>query len=477
MNCPNCQYPLNGESECPGCSESIPSDYESFINSKTHLDNKFGFEPSFMPDKLFSFQKALVTWATRKGRAAIFADCGLGKTFMQLTWAENVARHTQGRVLVLTPLAVCFQTVSEGTKLGIEVIHRREGIEKSDRIIVTNYERLHYFHAEDFVGCVCDESSILKNADGVTRQAVTNFMRKLPYRQLDTATAAPNDYPELGTSSEALGYLGHQDMLNKFFRREKDFVKLFNSGGQGYEMRPYAEKHFWQWVVSWARALRKPSDLGFEDNGFILPELIERQHVVKASKPRGNLLFDIPAIGLAEQREDLRNTINERCELAASLINQHNQQAIAWGYLNAECDKLEKLISGCEQVAGKDSEERKEKVFREFIAGNIRVLVTKPEIGGLGLNFQNCGHQTFFPSHSYEQYYQCKRRSWRYGRKLSTTIDMITTDGQENVMKNLQRKSEQADKMFSKLVELMNEELNISKRKPFTQKLQVPSFL
>jgi superfamily II DNA or RNA helicase len=451
--------------------------YDNFLDVKTHYGVEHGFDPLWMPSMLFDFQQAITEWAIRKGRSAIFADCGLGKTFMQLTWAENVAQKTGKRVLILTPLAVAFQTVREGEKLGVEVIHRREGIKAGDRIIVTNYERLHYFSPDDFGGVVCDESSILKNYDGVMRQEITDFMRKRPYRLLCTATAAPNDYIELGTSSEALGELGSADMLNKFFKRDKKFVKIGNAGGQGYIMRPHGERDFWRWVVSWARAVRKPSDMNFEDDGFQLPDLEVRQHIVKASKPRDGMLFDIPAIGLEEQRADLRNTINERCEMAAELINAHARPAVAWCNLNDEGALLEKKINGAVEISGSDPEERKEQVFTDFIRGNIRVLVTKPTIGGFGLNLQHCAHETFFPSHSYEQYYQAVRRCWRFGQKNTVTVDMITTDGQDNVLKNLQAKAEKASAMFDYLVSLMRNELIMEKRKKFTQAVVTPEWL
>lgn len=451
--------------------------YEAFLDAKTHIGCDHGFDPVWMPDSLFPFQVALVEWACRKGRAAIFADCGLGKTAMQLTWAENVARKTGGRVLILTPLAVAFQTVREGEKFGIEVTHRRDGMQTGDRIIVTNYERLHHFKPDEFAGVVCDESSILKNFDGETRKAITDFMRKRQYRLLCTATAAPNDYIELGTSSEALGDLGAQDMLNKFFRREKAFVKTGNAGGQGWEMRPHATRDFWRWVCSWARAVRKPSDIGFADDGFSLPALHVRQHVVRASRPRDGYLFDIPAVGLAEQRADLRNTIGERCDMAAQMVNAHDQPAVAWCNLNEEGDRLTRAIRGAVQVSGKDSEDHKEDTFRAFIAGNVRVLVTKPTIGGFGLNLQHCAHQTYFPSHSYEQYYQSVRRCWRFGQRNAVTVDMVTTDGQENVLANLQRKSESAGVMFDKLVEMMWREMKIERTNDYTKKETVPSWL
>lgn len=455
----------------------MTTDFDTFIHNKTHYTSEGGFTPAFSPDKLFPFQAETVEWATRNARSAIFADCGLGKTFMQLAWAENVAWHTRGRVLILTPLAVAFQTVREGEKLGVEVIHRREGLHAGDRIVVTNYERLHHFDPNDYAGVVCDESSILKNFDGAIRQAITDFMRKRPYRLLCTATASPNDYTELGTSSEALGYLGNQDMLNRFFKREKTFVKLYNAGGQGWEMRPHAKQHFWRWVASWARAFRKPSDLGHDDNGFILPPLNVYSHVVRTSTPRPGFLFDMPAVGLDEQRKDLRHTLVERCEQAAELINAHDKPAIAWCNLNDEGHHLTKLIRGAVEVSGNDSEERKEEVFTGFINGAIRVLVTKPSIGGFGLNLQHCAHQTFFPSHSYEQYYQCVRRCWRFGQKSPVQVDMITTEGQNNVLANLQRKAENADKMFEQLVGYMRDELKITRQNDYTNEMELPSWL
>ena len=452
--------------------------YADFLDRKTQVGAEHGFEPVWMPSQLFPFQVALVEWAIRKGRAAVFADCGLGKTFIQLTWAENVARKTGGRVLILTPLAVAFQTVKEGDKIGVEVAHRRDGLHAGDRIVVTNYERLHHFNAEDFAGVVCDESSILKNFDGETRKAVTDFMRKRPYRLLCTATAAPNDYVELGTSSEALGEIGAQDMMNRFFRREKSFVKVGgNIGGQGWEMRPHAERDFWRWVCSWARAMRKPSDLGFDNGAFTLPPLNVRQHVVKAAQPRNGYLFDIPAVGLAEQRSDLRNTIAERCEMAAELVNAHDRPAVAWCNLNEEGNRLAKAILGAVEVSGNDTEEHKEETFAAFIRGDVRVLVTKPVIGGFGLNLQHCAHQTYFPSHSYEQYYQSVRRCWRFGQKSPVTVDMITTDGQENVLANLQRKADAASVMFDNLVAMMWKEMKIEKRNEYTKKEEVPSWL
>ena len=452
--------------------------YADFIAAKTHEGALHGFAPLWMPDKLFPFQVALAEWAIRKGRAAVFADCGLGKTFIQLTWAENVARKTDGRVLILTPLAVALQTVREGEKIGVEVAHRREGLQAGDRIVVTNYERLHYFNPDNFAGVVCDESSILKNFDGTTRAAVTDFMRKRPYRLLCTATAAPNDYIELGTSSEALGDMGAADMLSRFFKKsEKTFTRSEEHRAGLYRFRGHAEENFWRWVCSWSRAIRKPSDMGYDDGAFRLPELSVRSHVVKAKKRPEGYLFDVPAIGLAEQRSDLRRSITERCEMTAQLVNAHHAPAVVWCNLIEEGNRLAKLIPDAVEVQGSDSEEHKEETFAAFVRGDIRVLVTKPTIAGFGLNFQHCAHETCFPSHSYEQYYQMVRRCWRFGQVNPVTVDVITTDGQADVVANLERKAQQASKMFDQLVGMMWRELKIEKKNVYTEIEEIPPWL
>lgn len=454
------------------------TDYSTFLNRKLHEGAMHGFSPTWMPDGAFPFQCAIAEWAIRKGRAAVFADCGMGKTLIQLAFAENVARKTDGRVLVLTPLAVAFQTVREGEKFGIEVAHRREGLKTGDRIVVTNYERLHYFNPDDFAGVVCDESSILKGFDGVTRLKITDFMRKRPYRLLCTATAAPNDHIELGTSSEALGEMGATDMLNQFFKKSERVSTRSDEYRSGlYRFRGHAESHFWRWVCSWARAVRKPSDMGFDDGAFKLPELTVRTNVVESKTKRDGLLFDLPAVGLSEEREDLRRTLTERCEMAAELANAHDKPVVAWCNLNPEGDLLAKLIRGAEQVSGKDSEERKEEVFSAFIKGDVRCLVSKAKIAGFGLNLQHCAHQTMFPSHSYEQYYQSIRRSWRFGQKSPVTIDMVTTPGQADVVANLKRKSAQSDRMFEQLVSMMWNEMRIERKNDHTKESKVPTWL
>lgn len=462
--------------------------YEDFLASKTHLGSYDGFDPIHMPDQLFDFQKSLVTWALLKGRGALFADTGLGKTLMQITWAENVVRKTNKPVLILTPLAVSTQTVREGEKFGIECTISKTGTAKPG-INIANYERLRLFDPKDFVGLVCDESAILKSFDGVRRQQITDFMRKMRYRLLCTATPSPNEYIELGTSSEALGYLGHMDMLARFFKNNQgNSIRptIYRHGGKKFtqlddnakwRFKGHAEDPFWQWVCSWARAVRKPSDLGFEDGPFNLPPLIERQHQVDARTNPDGMLFALPAHGLSEQREERRRTLQERCEKAASLVNHTGKPFIVWCSLNDEGDLLERLIPDCVQISGKDSDEAKEEKFLAFTNGQKRGLVTKGKIGAWGLNFQHCAHSVSFPTHSFEEYYQEIRRCWRFGQKHQVVSDIVTTEGEKDVLTNLQRKAVAADKMFSDLIRHMNNAVAVDRSMKFITKEGIPEWL
>ena len=457
--------------------------YADFLNRKSQLGGMHGFDPVWMPDFLFPFQQSLVEWAVRKGRSAVFADCGLGKTPMQLVWAENMRRHTRKPVLIVTPLAVSFQTVREAEKFGVEAATSRGGSPVSP-ITVTNYDRLHLFNRDDFGAVVCDESSAIKSFDGVRRQLVTDFLRKVPFRLLCTATAAPNDYTELGTSSEALGELGHMDMLSRFFinkqktSKAKGGVHRKNTVEPEWRFKGHAEEDFWRWVASWARAMRRPSDLGFydADGDFVLPPLTVREHIIEARTRREDTLFDLPAQGLREEREESRRTINERCETAAELVSDADS-AVAWCQLNREGDLLANMIDGAVQVSGADDPDRKEQILREFSEGNIRVLVTKPIIGAWGLNWQHCNRMVFFPSHSYEQYYQAVRRSWRFGQRRAVTVDLVTTEGGSNALRNLSRKSDQASRMFDSLTKHMMDAVEIDRSAAFTEEVQVPSWV
>jgi hypothetical protein len=467
----------------------ILTDYQRFLQRKSQYYGPSGFEPLWIPDWLKDFQKVLTTKAVQMGRYGLFEDCGLGKTPQELVWAQNVVQHTNGRVLILAPLAVSAQHVREAVKFGIEVYRSNNGkFPASAKIIVTNYERLHYFIPDDFVGCVCDESSILKNFNGERKQEITIFMRKMIYRLLATATAAPNDFIELGTSSEALGYMGYMDMLGRFFKNNQNTCRPLKYKNKGknfarmdadakWRFKGHAEIAFWKWVCSWSRAVRKPSDLGFDNGDFLLPPLTERQHIVRTNKLAAGYLLALPAVGLKEQRDERRRSMTERCEKLAEIVTARKDQSLICCHLNPEGDLLEKIIPNCAQISGNDSDEIKEERLLAFIEGKVQRLVSKSKIIGFGINAQNCCHIATFPSHSYEQYYQWVRRCWRYGQKNPVDVDVITSEGELNVLKNMQRKSAQADKMFSKLIEYMNQAQGISTLETFSQKEKFPAWL
>lgn len=432
--------------------------YAEFLASKAQNATAFGFEPLWLPDSLFGFQSHLTGWAILQGRGGLFEDCGMGKSVQELTWAQNVRLHSGKPVLLLTPLGVTFQMQEEAAKFGIEAGISRDG-RPAAAITITNYEQLAKFEPDDFGGVVCDESSVLKSFDGIRRGQVTDFMRTLPYRLLGTATAAPNDYTELGTSSEALGYLGHMDMLARFFTN-KERSSSSRGGrwrpqaGEEWRFRGHAEEPFWRWICTWARALRRPSDLGFSDDGFVLPALDVRHHVVEASEPQPGTLFDVPVSGLRNEREEEKRTLAERCELAAGLLADADP-GIAWCHYNDESALLARLIPGAVELTGSDAPERKEEILAAFSRGEIRVLVTKPSLGAWGLNWQHCHRMSYFASHSYEAYYQAVRRCWRFGQQHPVTVDVITTTGAANVTRNLTRKAGAADRMFSSLAAAM----------------------
>lgn len=436
-----------------------------------------GFSPLWLPDCLLDFQTYLTSWAIEQGRAALFADCGSGKTLMQLVWAENVLRKTNKPVLLATPLAVGAQTLKEAEKFGIEAKRSRDGkISGSPTIWITNYEQLPKFESDKFGGFVGDESSRCKDNKSQTKADVKEFTRLMPYRLLCTATAAPNDYEELGTSSEVLGLLGWRDMITTFFKQETSKDNL-GWGRTKYRFRGHAEKPFWQWVSSWARAMRKPSDLGFENRGFNLPPLYEHETVVKTAKARSGMLFSMPADTLQDQREERRNSIQERVAMACDKAIQHNGQSILWCELNEEGNALANELPDSKQVTGSMSDERKEELLIAFANGDLKRMIIKPKIGAWGLNYQNCSNVIMFPSHSFEQYYQAVRRCWRYGQKNEVNVHLIVNEGELGVLKNLRRKADQCEQMFRSLCEFMNDAMRITKDDKFPINERVPAWV
>lgn len=420
------------------------------MNSMSILqgDCAAGFEPVWMPDFLFDFQKALVEWGLLKGRAAFFAGCGLGKTLMQLTWAENIVRRHNANVLILAPLAVSSQTVREGFRFGFEVHNSRNG-KTTSRITTTNYEKLHLFDASKFDAVVCDESGILKNAHGSTRNAVIEFLRGKKYVLLCSATPSPNDYTELGNSCEALSVCRRVEMLARYFVHD-------SSDTGNWRLKGHATDAFWKFVASWARAIRHPRDLGFEQEGFDLPELRTHLHVLK-SKPLDGMLFPTEAITLDDQRMERRETIEDRCATVAQIANSDPSQFLAWCSLNSESERLAEYIKDSVELQGSDTDDEKEEKIIAFSDGKIKSLIAKPQMCSHGINWQGCHRMSFFPSHSHEQYYQAVRRCWRFMQTKPVDVHIVTTESEATVLQNLQRKEREADLMFSRIVENMSQ--------------------
>jgi hypothetical protein len=451
--------------------------YEQFIRSKTQHAGGDGFNPSKLPAWMYDYQSALTEWACNRGRSAVFADCGMGKTAIELAFGEQVVKRLNKPVLLATPIAVGAQMIEEAAKFGIEAKRSRDGkCDGTPCVWITNYEQLHKFDPTMFGGFIGDESSCIKDAKTERKHIVTEFMRRIQYRLLCTATAAPNDFWELGTSSEALGLLGFRDMITTFFKQEtgKDHLGW---GRTKYRFRGHAQEPFWSWVCSWARSLRKPSDLGFSDDGFDLPPLIEKEIVVATAKTRAGMLFSLPGRDMREEREERRNSIEERCEMAADIAHDHKGQTVIWCELNPEGDALEKLVDESEQVKGSMTDEQKEEYLTAFSKGELKRLILKPKLGAWGLNWQGCHNVVSFPSHSYEQYYQAVRRCYRFKQKHPVKVSLIVGEGEAGILKNIRRKAEQSEHMFKSIVAHMKDAMHLATKDYFPEKEELPKWL
>jgi len=454
-------------------------DYFNFLETKRHSIGNFGFEANYIPDMAFDFQKFIIEKAVRKGRIAIFADTGLGKTLMQLAIAKNIIQHTNKKVLILTPLAVAFQFILEAEKLGIDDIEYSKDGKHTKKIVICNYERLHYFDSKDFEGVILDESSILKNFDGQIKNQVTAFVKKIPYRFLSTATPSPNDFIELGTSSEALGYMGYMDMLGKFFKNNQNSVDSTNRNiGEKFYLKPHAEKDFFAWVNQWAIMVKMPSDLGFSNDRYILPQLIINKNIVENQclfDKNGQISMFVPiAKSMTEVRHEQKQTEEKRCEKAIELAA--NKTSVYWCNTNNESSILKHSDKEAVEIIGSQSIERKEEILLAFANGQIKRLITKAKMTSMGLNWQHCNHSVFFPTWSYEQYYQAIRRFWRFGQKNDVTIDMVISDGQTRVLEALQQKTEKAIQLHRNLTENVNRSFE-NKVKQFNKQILKPNFL
>lgn len=452
--------------------------YEEFLKNKQHLLGSFGFKPNWYPDIAFDFQKHIIEKAVNKGRMAIFADTGLGKTLMQLSIAQNIVNHTNKKVLILTPLAVGFQFIDEAAKIGIDDIEQTIKGKHTKKIVVCNYERLHYLDSKDFEGVILDESSILKNFDGKIKSEVTAFVKKIPYRYLSTATPAPNDFIELGTSSEALGYMGYMDMLGKFFKNNQNSVDSNNRNiGEKFYLKPHAEKDFFSWINQWAMMVKMPSDIGFSNDRYILPELIVNKHIVENQSTidvDGQIqMFNIVAKNFNEIRHEEKQTIRERSEKAVELAK--GKTSVYWVNRNEESNLINELDSDAVEIRGSMSIDKKEDILINFAKGNIDRIITKAKMTGMGLNWQHCNHSTFFPTWSYEQYYQAIRRFWRFGQKNDVTIDMVISDGQTRVIEALEQKTQKAIELHKNLTQAVNTSYSEVK-KEFNQEVKKPNF-
>ena len=452
-------------------------DYKDFLEAKRHSIGNFGFNATFIPEIAFDFQKYVIEKAVKKGRIAVFADTGLGKTLIQLSIAQNIVEHTNKKVLILTPLAVAFQFILEAEKIGVGDIEYSKDGKHTKKIVICNYERLHYFDSSDFECVILDESSILKNFDGKIKGQVTSFVKKIPYRFLSTATPSPNDFIELGTSSEALGYMGYMDMLGKFFKNNQNDTGGRNNIGNKFYLKPHAEKDFFAWVNQWSIMAKMPSDLGFSDERYKLPELITNKHVVRNQSlidVNGQIQIFTPiAKSMTEVRHEQKQTEDKRCERAIELAQ--GKTSVYWCNTNNESAILKANDSEAVEIIGSQSIDKKEEILLAFANGQIKRLITKAKMTGMGLNWQHCNHSVFFPTWSYEQYYQAVRRFWRFGQSKPVTIDMVISDGQTRVLEALQQKTQKAIELHRNLTKNVNREFTHNV-KQFNQEIIKPTF-
>lgn len=422
------------------------SDYAGYIDAKLSRVPPTGIDGAFtIPGSLFPHQRALTSWALRRGRCAIFADTGLGKSRMQLAWADAVRKHTGQRVLILAPLAVAAQTVQEGIDIGIEVNHCRDQSDVGGGIAITNYDRLHRFDPSAFGAVVLDESSCIKHHDAKTLKTLLEAFRDTPFKLCATATPAPNDWTELGTHAEFLGICTRQEMLAEFFTHDGGDTSV-------WRLKGHARHLFWRWVCQWGSLVRRPSDLGFDDTAYNLPPLHLHEHTVKTEMPLNGMLFAAEAQTLQERREARRMSIEDRVNDCASIVNADSEPWVVWCDLNDEGNALTKAINGAIQIAGADSPEVKEKRLAEFAAGQHRVLVSKPSICGFGLNWQHASHMAFVGvTDSFEAYYQAVRRCWRFGQKRDVHVHVFASSAEGAVVANLKRKERDAIQMAESL--------------------------
>jgi superfamily II DNA or RNA helicase/DNA modification methylase len=426
---------------------NVMNTYEDFLAAKSVTATPQGLaNVSSLPSEMFPHQCDVTEWALRLGRAAIFLGTGMGKTFIELEWARQVATRSGHDVLILAPLAVAQQIVREGHHFGIPAHYAKDQGEVQGGIVVSNYERIHLFDPDAFGGVVLDESSILKSMDGRTRTELIDKFRRTPYKLAATATPAPNDFTELGNHAEFLGTMTRMEMLSMFFAHD-------GGSTQDWRLKGHAKKDFWKWVCSWAVFMRKPSDIGHDDSRFILPELRIHEHKVDVDTPTEGMLFAKPAESLQERLAARRSTVSDRVtETARIVATAPNDQWIVWCNLNSESEALANAIPGAVEITGSQDADEKESKILDFIDGNTRVIVTKTSMFGFGLNLQGCHRQIFAGMNdSWESYYQAVRRCWRFGQTNPVDIHLVAASTEGNVMENIKRKEKDAETMANEM--------------------------
>lgn len=424
------------------------NDYAEFIKSKAVADIATGLReiPTLNP-MLFPHQADMVRWALRRGRAALFADCGLGKSPMELEWANKQPHEC----LIVAPLAVAHQFVREAQKFGVDVAYAKDQSQVTKRITITNYERLENFHIEQFGAVSLDESSILKNSSGAYCKWMIESFKNTPFRLVASATPAPNDVMEIGTQAEFLGVMGRSEMLAMYFTHD---------GGDTskWRVKGHAKKAFWEWMATWAVMIRKPSDLGYSDDGFVLPPLRMHEHRVSVASPTSGFLFALEAHTLQERQAARRESIANRVKACADLVNASDRPFLVWCNLNDESAQLAAAIPDAIEVTGSDSDEHKEAAIVGFLEGKYRVMVSKPKIAGLGMNLQHCSDMAFVGlSDSYEQLYQSIRRCYRFGQKNIVNVHVITAETEGAVVSNIKRKEREAEETYNAMIEHMKD--------------------
>lgn len=419
--------------------------YMDFLEKKRFAIDDSGFEASIAASRLFDYQRDIVEWACRRGKAAIFADTGLGKSLMQLTWADQVAKHTGRKVLIVAPLAVSFQFITEAEKFGVEA-----GKVGSDCMIhVVNYEQLHKINASDYAGVALDESSILKGMDGKLRKMITETFKRTHYKLSCTATPSPNDFVELGTQAEFIGIMSQTEMLAMFFIHDGADTSKWRLKGHG-------RKKFFEWLSAWAVFISKPSDLGYQDDNHNLPELVYHEHVIESGIRDG--LFAPIAQGLKDRNAARKNTTSVRAALAAEIVNGIDDQCVVWCHLNDEADQLADLIDGAVDVRGSDDQDHKAAAMIGFANGQVKRLVTKPKIAGFGMNWQSCNQMVFVGlSDSWEQFYQAVRRCWRFGQTKPVHVHIISADIEGGVVANIKHKEQINQHLKLEMLEVMKD--------------------